>query len=84
MSWGARRRNEDPTADDLIAMAQIVQENRSRSLGFTSSRTMLHRALDGEPVRELLPAQKNSLQWVKQSLTGGGVGSRIRYWPWRP
>jgi N-acyl-D-aspartate/D-glutamate deacylase len=44
-------RNEEPTADDLIAMAQIVQEGiEAGALGFTSSRTMLHRALDGEPV----------------------------------
>jgi N-acyl-D-aspartate/D-glutamate deacylase len=44
-------RNEEPTADDLTAMAQIVQEGiEAGALGFTSSRTMLHRALDGEPV----------------------------------
>jgi N-acyl-D-aspartate/D-glutamate deacylase len=44
-------RNEEPTAEDLIAMAQIVQEGiEAGALGFTSSRTMLHRALDGEPV----------------------------------
>ena len=43
--------NQDPTADDLVEMAAIVREGiEAGALGFTSSRTMLHRALDGEPV----------------------------------
>ena len=44
-------RNEDPSADDIQAMSDIVEEGlRAGALGFTSSRTMLHRAIDGEPV----------------------------------
>ncbi len=44
-------RNEDPTDEDLAAMARIVAEGvAAGALGFTTSRTMLHRALDGEPV----------------------------------
>ena len=44
-------RNEDPTGDDIRAMAAIVEEGlRAGALGFSSSRTMLHRAVDGEPV----------------------------------
>jgi len=44
-------RNEDPSAADIDAMAAIVEEGlRAGALGFTSSRTMLHRAKDGEPV----------------------------------
>ncbi len=44
-------RNEAPTADDLARMAAIVRQGiEAGALGFTSSRTMLHRALDGEPV----------------------------------
>ncbi len=43
--------NEDPTDEDIAAMAAIVEEGlRAGALGFTSSRTMLHRAKDGEPV----------------------------------
>ena len=44
-------RNEEPTSQDLEAMAAIVKEGvESGVLGFSSSRTMLHRAIDGEPV----------------------------------
>jgi N-acyl-D-aspartate/D-glutamate deacylase len=43
--------NEDPTPEDIAAMSAIVEEGlRAGALGFTSSRTMLHRAKDGEPV----------------------------------
>jgi len=43
--------NEDPTGDDIAAMADIVEEGlRAGALGFSSSRTMLHRSIDGEPV----------------------------------
>ncbi|MFT5530050.1 MAG: N-acyl-D-amino-acid deacylase [Candidatus Poriferisodalaceae bacterium] len=44
-------RNEPATEEDLAAMAKIVEEGiRAGALGFTSSRTKLHRALDGEAV----------------------------------
>ncbi len=44
-------RNEEPTSEDIVAMAAIVKEGvDAGALGFTTSRTMLHRALDGEPV----------------------------------
>ncbi|MGB0726655.1 MAG: hypothetical protein ACPGQO_07765, partial [Candidatus Poseidoniaceae archaeon] len=47
----ARERNATATADDLEAMARIVEEGvRAGALGFSSSRTKLHRALDGEAV----------------------------------
>ncbi len=43
--------NEEATEDDIAAMAAIVEEGlRAGALGFSSSRTMLHRAKDGEPV----------------------------------
>ena len=81
-------RNEDPTADDLIAMAQIVQEGiEAGALGFTSFLEPCSTELSTENLsRELLPAQKNSLQWVMQPLTMGGgvVEVASRYWPWRP
>ncbi len=44
-------RNQAATAEDIAAMSAIVEEAlRAGALGFTSSRTMLHRAKDGKPV----------------------------------
>ena len=43
--------NEDPTNEDLVAMSKIVEDGlRAGALGFSSSRTMFHRANDGTPV----------------------------------
>ena len=44
-------RNQVASAEDIVAMSTIVEEAlRAGALGFTSSRTMLHRAKDGKPV----------------------------------
>ena len=43
--------NQKASKEDVAAMAAIVEEAlRAGALGFTSSRTMLHRAKDGRPV----------------------------------
>lgn len=40
-----------PTEDDIAAMAQIVEEGvRAGALGFSTSRTVLHKSVDGELV----------------------------------
>jgi N-acyl-D-amino-acid deacylase len=44
-------RNEPASASDIEAMAAIVRDGiRAGALGFSTSRTLAHRAIDGEPV----------------------------------
>jgi N-acyl-D-aspartate/D-glutamate deacylase len=44
-------RNEPATEEDIHAMAGIVREGiTAGALGFSTSRTLAHRAIDGEPV----------------------------------
>ncbi|MBV8159992.1 MAG: amidohydrolase family protein, partial [Acidimicrobiia bacterium] len=44
-------RNEPATAADIEAMAAIVRDGiEAGALGFSTSRTLAHRAIDGEPV----------------------------------
>jgi N-acyl-D-amino-acid deacylase len=44
-------RNEPATPEDIDAMADLVREGiRAGALGFSTSRTIAHRAIDGEPV----------------------------------
>ena len=44
-------RNEPATPDDIAEMARIVKEGIvAGALGFSTSRTIMHRAVDGEPV----------------------------------
>ncbi len=43
--------NQPATAEDIDAMAAIVREGiEAGALGFSTSRTLAHRAIDGEPV----------------------------------
>ncbi len=43
--------NEDPTEADIAEMARLVEEGlRAGALGFSTSRTILHKSIDGELV----------------------------------
>jgi N-acyl-D-amino-acid deacylase len=43
--------NEPANPDDIAAMAELVRQGiRAGALGFSTSRTLAHRAIDGEPV----------------------------------
>jgi len=67
-------RNKPATPDDIHAMAKIVEEAmRAGALGFTSSRTMLHRALDGEPVPGTF-AGADELMGIAKAIQSAGGG----------
>jgi N-acyl-D-amino-acid deacylase len=52
-------RNEPATEVDIEAMAQIVREGiQAGALGFSTSRTLAHRAIDGEPVPGTFAAEE--------------------------
>jgi len=51
-------RNDAATPEDIAAMAQLVEEGiRAGALGFSTSRTIVHRAIDGEPVPGTVAAE---------------------------
>ena len=50
--------NEDATADDIVQMASMVKDGiRAGALGFSTSRTPLHKAIDGRYVPGTFAAQ---------------------------
>jgi N-acyl-D-aspartate/D-glutamate deacylase len=65
-------RNEPATPDDIEAMAVIVREGiAAGALGFSTSRTLAHRAIDGEPVPGTFAAE-DELFGIARAM-GGGV-----------
>lgn len=79
-------RHEDATAEDLAAIARIVEEGLAAgALGFSTSRTIGHRSILGEPIpgtfaerEELLTiarAMKSAGKGVFQAVPAGVVGS---------
>ena len=66
--------NEAATAHDIERMAAIVREGvRAGGLGFSSSRTLLHKASDGEPVPGTFAAQ-DELFGLGRALGEAGSG----------
>ena len=67
-------RNEPATADDIAEMARIVSEARKAgAIGFSTSRTMGHRAKDGEPVPGTF-ADMDELRAIAHALESAGGG----------
>ena len=65
-------RNEEATADDIAAMSRIVQEAiEAGALGFSTSRTEGHRAIDGEPVPGTYAAEAE-LFGLGRAMAAGG------------
>jgi len=67
-------RNEPATPDDIAAMARIVREGiEAGALGVSTSRTIAHRAIDGEPVPGTFAAE-DELFALGRALTDVGTG----------
>lgn len=67
-------RNEDATPQDIAEMAAIVREAREAgAVGFSTSRTMGHKAKDGQPVPGTF-ASSAELNALADALVAGGGG----------
>jgi len=67
-------KNEPATPEDIEQMAAIVREGiEAGALGFSSSRTLVHRALDGEPVPGTFAAE-DELFGIGHALKQAGAG----------
>ncbi len=67
-------RNEPATRDDIGAMARIVREAlEAGALGVSTSRTIAHRAIDGEPVPGTFAAE-DELFALGRALAAAGTG----------
>ncbi|MBM3660758.1 MAG: amidohydrolase family protein [Actinobacteria bacterium] len=67
-------RNEPATPDDIAAMARIVREGiEAGALGVSTSRTLAHRAIDGEPVPGTFAAE-DELFALGRALADAGTG----------
>ena len=67
-------RNEPASPDEIDAMGALVQEAiEAGALGFSTSRTLGHRAMDGEPVPGTFAAE-DELFGLGRALRAGGGG----------
>ena len=65
-------RNEPASSDDIARMADIVREAvEAGALGFSTSRTLGHRAIDGEPVPGTYAAE-DELFGLGRAMAAGG------------
>ncbi|MEV0670470.1 amidohydrolase family protein [Mycobacterium sp. NPDC050441] len=67
-------RNEAATPDDIKAMAALVQEAiEAGALGFSSSRTIAHTAMDGEPVPGTFAAEDELFALGRATAAAGAA-----------
>ena len=67
-------KNEPASSDDIAKMADIVREAiEAGALGFSTSRTLVHRAVDGEPVPGTFAAE-DELFGIGRALGALGQG----------
>ena len=67
-------RNEPATPEDIATMAALVKEGiAAGALGFSTSRTIVHRAVDGEPVPGTFAAE-DEIFGIGQALKSLGAG----------
>ena len=67
-------RNEPATPEDIAGMKQLVTEAiRAGAIGFSSSRTLNHKARDGEPVPGTFAAE-DELNGLADGVTDAGGG----------
>ncbi|MGI9329044.1 MAG: N-acyl-D-amino-acid deacylase family protein [Pseudomonadales bacterium] len=67
-------RHEDATAEDLAAMGALVEEGlRAGALGFSTSRTIGHRSVLGEPIPGTF-AERDELLAIGQAMKAAGSG----------
>jgi N-acyl-D-amino-acid deacylase len=67
-------RNEPATPEDIAAMTALVKEGiAAGALGFSTSRTIVHRAVDGEPVPGTFAAE-DEIFGIGQALKSLGAG----------
>ncbi|MFV8165696.1 N-acyl-D-amino-acid deacylase family protein [Mycobacterium sp. 134] len=67
-------RNEPANPDDIKAMARLVQEAiEAGALGFSSSRTIAHTAMDGEPVPGTFAAEDELFALGRATAAGGAA-----------
>ena len=90
-------RNEPASPEDIAAMARLVQEAvEAGALGFSTSRTIGHRAIDGEPVPAPMPqrtscsdsagpwqpAARRSSSWRLRAWRARTSSRPRRNWTW--
>ncbi|MFN6550542.1 N-acyl-D-amino-acid deacylase family protein [Mycolicibacterium septicum] len=67
-------RNEPANPEDIKAMAKLVQEAiEAGALGFSSSRTIAHTAMDGEPVPGTFAAEDELFALGRATAAGGAA-----------